>query len=85
MDTATIDPARLGYDPIVYDGQNFYEPVKSAQPFFPNLYYGDSLVRRPTQQHYKAILDTVTNSMRITPHAFASRTATIQSVDTQLK
>jgi hypothetical protein len=77
MDTATIDPARLGYDAILYDGQNFYEPVKSAQPFYPNLYYGDSLVRRPPQQHYKAVLDTNTNSMRITPQAFAPRPATI--------
>jgi hypothetical protein len=30
MDLATIDPARLGYDPLIYDGQNLYEPVKQA-------------------------------------------------------
>jgi len=85
MDLATIDPTRLGYDPLIYDGQNLYEPVKQAQPYYPNMYFGNALLRRPVQQHYKATLDNITNGMRITPVSFASREATIVSINTTFK
>ena len=70
---------------MFYNGQELYEPVKQADPYYPNLYYGTSLLRRPTQQHYDAVLDPVTNGMRITPLAFKPRMAEVLSVDPALR
>jgi hypothetical protein len=85
MDTATIDPRRLGYDALFYNGQELYEPVKQAEPYYPNLYFGCSLLRRPTQQHYQAVLDSVTNGMRVTPVAFRPRDGEVIGVDASLR
>jgi hypothetical protein len=46
MNTATINPRRLGYDAIEYSGQTVFEPVVSATPYYPNLSYGSSVLRR---------------------------------------